>query len=190
LIRGIFPQSNYNNNVDYKFSRAGYNSTAFLWNAADVLTIWLLCAIVIPILWALKFIFSHVEIIGNLEDRFRKAFVYILIMVTYLRVSFCVALCLANADFSNFTAGLSTTIALLFGCVIIAYPLYEFYNAITFHRELMRGNRPTYLRLNILFYDFGVVSSYQFFFYWQFFLRRFLLAVMIVAWPQARYLTL
>jgi len=42
LIRGIFKLKYYNNNVDYKFHRAGYNSTAFLWNAADILTVWLI----------------------------------------------------------------------------------------------------------------------------------------------------
>jgi len=41
LIRGLFTQNNYNNQVDYKFERAGYTSTAFLWNAADILTIWM-----------------------------------------------------------------------------------------------------------------------------------------------------
>ena len=32
LIRGLFVQGHYNNDVDYKFERAGYTSTAFLWN--------------------------------------------------------------------------------------------------------------------------------------------------------------
>jgi hypothetical protein len=99
-------------------------------------------------------------------------------------------LCLAHAEFHNFSAGLSTSIALIFAGLIITFPPYECYNAIVFFRELKRGNRPTYFRLNVLFYDFGVTNVYQFFYYWQFFLRRFLFAVMLVAWPQARYLTL
>lgn len=41
LIRGIFIFKHFNNDVDYKYLRAGYNSTAFLWNAADILTVWL-----------------------------------------------------------------------------------------------------------------------------------------------------
>jgi hypothetical protein len=49
---------------------------------------------------------------------------------------------------------------------------------------------PTNFRLNILFYDFGVMNNYQFFYYWQFFSRRFIYAIILNAWPQSRYLAL
>lgn len=73
---------------------------------------------------------------------------------------------------------------------MVAFPPYEAWNAIQYHRELAMGEKPTYFRLNILFYDFGVGNNWQFFYYWQFFLRRFLITIMLVAWPQDRYLTL
>src|SRR5690606_30765201 len=88
FIRGIFTQGNVNNDVDYMFLRAGYTSTAFLWNAADILTSWMLAIILLPVLWMAKFIFSEVEILVKIEERFRKSFVYVLIMLTYLRVTF------------------------------------------------------------------------------------------------------
>jgi len=52
------------------------------------------------------------------------------------------------------------------------------------------GKKPTYFRLYVLFYDFDVMNPYQFFYYWQFFLRRFIFAVMLVAWPRDEYLTI
>ena len=97
---------------------------------------------------------------------------------------------LAHGDFSNVISGFSTLLAMGFGCLIVAFPPYEAWNAIQFHKELERGKKPTYFRLNILFYDFGLVNNWQFFYYWQFFLRRFLYTIMLVAWPQDKYLTL
>lgn len=97
---------------------------------------------------------------------------------------------LVHGDFSNPVAAFSTLLALGFGSLVIAFPPYEAYNAIIYYRELQAKKRPTYFRLNVLFYDFGIVNNWQFFYYWQFFLRRFLLALMLVAWPQDNYLTL
>jgi len=91
---------------------------------------------------------------------------------------------------SNAAAVFSTFLALAFGGMAVAFPPYETYNAILFKRELAKGKRPTHFRLNILFYDFGVMNNGQFFYYWQFFLRRFIFALMLNAWPQSRYLTL
>lgn len=74
--------------LDYKFIRGGYESTAFLWNAADILSIWLLCFMMIPLLLFLKFFFSRVEIIAIVFDRFRLGFAYIIIMLSYMRTCF------------------------------------------------------------------------------------------------------
>jgi len=61
-----------------------------------------------------KFIFSHIEIIQKIEDRFKKSFLYVLIMLSYMKLCFCIALNLAFADFSSFTAALSTILSLVF----------------------------------------------------------------------------
>jgi len=144
----------------------------------------------LPLLLFLKFIFSQVEILHTLEDRFKKSFTYIIIMMSYTKMSFSVALNLAHANFNNFTSGFSLFLACCFACVIVAFPPYETYNAIVYYRELRKGSRPTYFRLDVLFYDFGVQTPYQYFYTWQLYIRRFFLAIMLVAWPQSRYLTL
>ena len=190
FIRGLFTYDNFTNSVDYKFSRSGYTSTAFLWNAADIIWIWTIWGLFVPILWFVKLIFPQYQIIQTIESRYKKGFPYILILLTYLRGTFWVALNLANAEFNNAISGLSTCLALIYAWVIIAYPPFEAYNAFVYKKEILKGTRPTYLRLNILFYDFGVMNPFQFFYYWQFFLRRFLFAAMLVAWPQQKYLTL
>lgn len=88
FIRTIFSKDDFKNSMDYKFLRSGYTSTSFLWNAADVLMLWMICILLIPIFWLIKYIFSQYEILHTIEARFKRAFAYILIMLTYLRVSF------------------------------------------------------------------------------------------------------
>ena len=190
LIRGLFTYDHYTNTVDYKFSRSGYTSTAFLWNAADIICIWIIWGLIVPILYFATLIFTKYEIIHTIEYRYKKGFPYVLILLTYLRGTFWVALNLAHAEFNNPISSLSTCLALIYAWVIVAYPPYEAYNAFVYRKEIKKGTRPTYLRLNILFYDFGVMNPFQFFYYWQFFLRRFIFAIMLLAWPQQKYLTL
>jgi hypothetical protein len=88
FLQSFFNFNSFNNVVDYKFMRAGYTTSAFVWTAADILTLWIICLILIPVLWMIKFIFSTVEILHKIEDRFKKSFVYVLIMMSYLRTSF------------------------------------------------------------------------------------------------------
>lgn len=40
FVQALFPKGNFYNRLDYKFLRGGYESTAFLWNAADIITLW------------------------------------------------------------------------------------------------------------------------------------------------------
>lgn len=59
-----------------------------------------------------------------------------------------------------------------------------------FHKELDKKKMPTYMRLHVLYPDFALNHFLQYFYYWQFFLRRFVYAMMLVGFPQSKYITL
>lgn len=59
-----------------------------------------------------------------------------------------------------------------------------------FYTELETGRKPTYFRLYVLYSDFNVSHLFQYAYFWQYFLRRFLFIGMIIGWPQQEYLTL
>ena len=64
------------------------------------------------------------------------------------------------------------------------FPVFEFWMAIVYHKELTAEVEPSYLRKHIMFNDFDTEHPPQYFYYWQYFVKRTLIAVVIVAaWP-------
>jgi hypothetical protein len=111
IINNIFPADQFNTNVDYKFKRAGFNTSAFITTGADIIVIWILIFTIIPVLMFLKVLFSNIPTIKEFEERFRKGMIFTAIMLTYQITCFSILLDLTNTNFENGMMYLSGLIA-------------------------------------------------------------------------------
>ena len=179
------------NIIDYKFIRAGNISSAILYNAFDLIIVWWVILLIIPIMYAIQRIFFNSNYALKLHiEKFRNAIIYVLVLFSYMRLSYLSILNLRYANLDNDLSIISTVLACWTSLIVLGYPLYEAWNVLQYHREIATQTKPTYFRLYILYSDFGVSNPLQYMYFWQFFLRRFLYALMIIGWPQQEYLTL
>mmetsp|Transcript_2709 Transcript_2709/g.2519 ORF Transcript_2709/g.2519 Transcript_2709/m.2519 type:complete len:199 (+) Transcript_2709:2160-2756(+) len=107
-----------------------------------------------------------------------------------MRLTFLSMLNLRHIRFDDTLAIISSCLGIIGAIAVFGYPLYEGWNVKQFSTELKTGLPPTQFRLHILYSDFKVSSPFQYAYFWQFFLRRFLFVGMIISWPQDKYLTL
>ena len=191
LSRGLIVRDDFYNAIDHKFIRAGYTSSAILYNATDLLFIWAGVLIAIPILYGIQRLFFNNLYAFKLHlNKFRNAVIYVLVLYSYMRMTFLVMLNLRYALFSDWYSRCSLVIAMLIGLIVVGYPLYEAWNVKQYYQELKTGKMPTYFRLYVLYSDFKVDHPLQYAYFWQYFLRRFIFIAMIIGWPQQEYLTL
>lgn len=90
----------------------------------------------------------------------------------------------------NHWSNFSFCLALAGAAMVVAFPVYEGWNAVVFYRELKAGKKPTYMRLNVLYNDFSLNHPLKYFYYWQYFVRRFVFAALLVGFPQSKYVAL
>lgn len=184
-------RDDFYNEINHKFIRQGYTSSAILYNGHDLLLIWLGVLLILPILYLIQRVFFNTNVAFKLHlDKFRNAMIYVLILFCYMRLAFMALLNLRYIRFTDWHSWTSSILAMLAAGLAFGYPLYEAWNARQFYTELKTGRKPTYFRLYVLYSDFRVSHPLQYAYFWQYFLRRFLFVSMVIGWPQQKYLTL
>jgi cysteine-rich repeat protein len=191
ITRYTITRHDFYNEINHKFVRGGYPSSAIIFNATDLLLIWIIVLVIIPIMYGFRRLFFNKNHGFKLQlDKFRNTIIFILILYSYMRLAFLSMLNLKHARFDDYLSWISTWVAIVVALLVAGYPLYETWNVKQFHTELITGRKPTHFRLYVLYSDFRVNHPLQYAYYWQYFLRRFLFIAMIIAWPQDEYLTL
>lgn len=186
----LFHRDQFFSIIDYKFIRHGYKTGAFLYNAVDLILMWVVVAFFLLILYLIRLLLRKSTRIVTFEEKTRQQILFVFVMWTYMRMCFLTALNFRYAHFYNHWSNASFAISVLAGVAVIGFPIYEAWNARTFYKELKAGKKPSYFRLHILYADFSINHFLNYFYYWQFFARKFVYTIMIVGFPQSKYITL
>jgi len=89
ISRYKITRDDFYNEINHKFIRSDYKSSAIIFNALDLLIIWGIVLLLIPILYAIRRVFFNKSYGFKLQiDKFRNAVIYVLMLYSYMRLTF------------------------------------------------------------------------------------------------------
>lgn len=119
LSTGNIVRDHFYNEINHKFIRAGYTSSAILYNATDILFIWAIVFLIIPFLYGVQRVFFNKNLAFKLHiTNFRNAVIYVLMLFSYMRLSFLSMLNLRYARFEDWRSWMSSVIAMIIALLV------------------------------------------------------------------------
>jgi hypothetical protein len=111
--------------MDYKFIRAEFEMSPALYNLFDVMSIWLLAMLLIPIFWLLRKILMDYMIVANLEEGYRNNILNVMFNLTYMKIAMTSMVAIRYARWDTWDEIFSNALAGIGMCIVVFYPLFE-----------------------------------------------------------------
>jgi len=86
-----------------------------------------------------------------------------------------------NIDLSNTLCQISTLMALVFFALFISYPVVHTLFALKYKKMSLEEKKKSFVFTEVLFDEFAVYKSIQYFYFWQFCSKRIIFAITLLA---------
>ena len=165
---------------NYRFTRYGHIYSSFVDNCADILMWWIYAFIwlgFIVMLWEICRSWSYwIHTVRVYKwHMFYRGF-----MVLYLKVILFSTLNLIKFNVSNALWQISSLLAIIFFGVFVAYPAAHTAFAFKYKKMSLEEKKKHFVYSEVLFDEFAVYKSIQYFYFWQFCIKRMVFAFTIL----------
>ena len=123
----------------YRFRRYGFESTAFLYNSADILVLWAFLIAILPVLLFLRYVFRAFPYLIMMVERYVVTIPFLALVLPYPKLALTAALNMKYFDYGTLLSMISSIISVFIACLVFLYPGFEFFHAVMFYKELKAG---------------------------------------------------
>ena len=166
---------------NYRWERAGYVYSAFLDNTADIFMRWMYCLVFLGVVVIFSEICRGWKYYEHIVRLYKWHMFYKGFMVLYLKVITMSMLNIIRIDISNTMCQLSTLMSLVFFAIFIAYPVVHTLFALKYKKMPLEKKKESFVFSEVLFDEFAVYKSIQYFYFWQFCLKRLIFAIVLLS---------
>jgi hypothetical protein len=172
----LSPMTEFN----YRFKRYGYIYSAFLDNTVDILTCWLYAFYCLGFVVMLAEICREWDYYKHTLRIYKWHMFYKGFMVLYLKVILFSILNVLEFNTDTTLCQISSLLALIFFTAFISYPLIHTAFALKYKKMSLSEKMKSFVYTEVLFDEFAVYKSIQYFYFWQFCAKRLVFALTIL----------
>eukprot|EP00345_Euplotes_harpa_P013898 CAMPEP_0168337858 /NCGR_PEP_ID=MMETSP0213-20121227/12458_1 /TAXON_ID=151035 /ORGANISM="Euplotes harpa, Strain FSP1.4" /LENGTH=469 /DNA_ID=CAMNT_0008343463 /DNA_START=1338 /DNA_END=2747 /DNA_ORIENTATION=- len=190
IIRDNFIARMYHHNelismtsFNYKFFKNGYWYSSFLDNTADILMCWVYGFVFLGFFVMLWEIWRSWGYWIHTVRVYKYHMFYRGFMVLYLKVMVFSILNIIKFDVSNALCQISSLMALLFFTAFVSYPVAHTIFAFKYKSMPLEEKKKNFVYAEVLFDEFAVYKSIQYFYFWQFCFKRIIFAFTLLFIP-------
>jgi cysteine-rich repeat protein len=168
------------NSYNYRFERYGYIYTSFLDNCADIMMCWVYAFVWLGFIVMLWEVFRGWKYWDHLARVYKWHMFYRGFMVLYLKVILFSMLNVYDFNVSNSLCQISSLLALIFFGAFLAYPVIHTGYAFKYKKMSLEEKKKSFVFSEVLFDEFAVYKSIQYYYFWQFCAKRLIFAIVIL----------